>query len=98
MIKIIQEAGPDGVVNLTAGSARAGRTALLPPGCFSPGSKAAPDSPGFSEPFSVTSVSHVFQGPGEAGSAVGARKAATRSLQISALLFCRGRNDGVDHD
>lgn len=43
-------------------------------------------------------LGHVLQGPGEASSAVGAREAAIRHLQVPALLFCPGRDDGVDHD
>lgn len=65
---------------------------------FSPKAGAAPVAPGSAVPLFTTSVGHVFQGPGEASSAAGAREAATRRLPVSALLFCSGRNHGVDHD
>ena len=67
-------------------------------GSSSPGAWAALVAPGSAEPLSTTWVGHVFQGPGEADPAAGAREAATRRLQVPALLFCPGRNDGVDHD
>lgn len=65
---------------------------------FSPGPGAALVALDSVVPLSATSVGHVFQGPGEVGTAAGAGEAATRRLQVSALLFCPGRNDGVDHD
>lgn len=63
-----------------------------------PGAGAAPVAPGSAVPLSTTWVGHVFQGPSEAGPAAGAREAAIRRLQVPALFFCPGRNDGVDHD
>ena len=72
---------------------------MAPLGRLSPVAEAAPVAPGSAGLLSATStVGHVFQGPGEADSAAGTRKAAIRRLQVSALLFCPGRNDGVDHD